>query len=967
MGSFVGRQRERALLGEAVAQLEQKLGGFFLVEGDAGAGKTALVELVLSSTEVRVLRASARRSTGEPYGPLRTALEGYLHRSPDRTVQDLAPVAPSLALVLRGLQPVSRAVPAEIPSDLRRVFEGLAEHSPTILFIDDLQWADTATVTVLGDWAAPLPDLPLLVIGSYRSDELPRQHPLRRLRAELRQAPGGMRRHVRLTPLSSGESALLVRHVLGDGVAAEILATVERRAHGLPFYLVELATAIAQAVDDGQDVAAAEVIPESVQDAVVLRVARLSEPARALAEIASAGPPVPLAVLTELAVHEGAVEELLDCGLLVELANHAGRANEAAFRHALVGEALYAATPWPRRRRHHAALAHALEARGAAPAIVAGHWSKAHEPGRARPLLVAAAEAACEVYAYRDAKNAIDQALALWPAGEDDAGRLLLMDRLGECAERCGEIADAARAWEEVATARRSEGEHEALARVQRRLAGVYELANDWPRALSARVVAAEEFARTGQAAEAASERLSAAAHLQTAGDLTGALQLVNRAWKEIDTATLDAASSPAPGPVGLRARAMALEGYIRASMGEGTAGVELTRDALDLALGADLEAVTAEAYALHAYALEQATDYLAGLDALNNALTFCRSRGLDSDAHVCMACLTPALRHTGHWERVLEIGREILAREDAPEVARMVAAGELGLVLSNQGKAATARRHLARAAAFSVVHELFPLEIETHWGLARINELNGDGDAAATRLRQLSSRCLDREELHYSVAALRWASSFFGRHGLAGDLGLCTDVLARIADATGTAEATAALAHALGESALLEGNARRAADQFERALELLKPIPVPPEVAETQVRAAVAWAAAGGRDKAVERLVSAYHMARGLGAHPLAVVAVQELNALGEDVQRRLGRGAVRHGDPSGLTPREREVLHLVAAGLTNREIAGELFLSPRTVDMHVRNMLAKLGCGTRTQAARRAGELAIVDKARF
>jgi hypothetical protein len=242
-----------------------------------------------------------------------------------------------------------------------------------------------------------------------------------------------------------------------------------------------------------------------------------------------------------------------------------------------------------------------------------------------------------------------------------------------------------------------------------------------------------------------------------------------------------------------------------------------MTSRALDLSLRIDPEALTARIYDLHSIALEQATDYSAALGAMSDAVALCRSRGLEDDANVCLACLTPALRHTGQWDRAIEVGNEVLAREDAPEVARMVAIGEIGLILANRGKVTPARRNLARSAAFSLVHELFPLEIETNWGLARVDELDGDHEGATARLRDLGARCLAREEFHYSVAALRWAASFFGQHGLQGELGACTDALARVAAAMGTAEATAALAHALGEGALLEGDARRAADQFER------------------------------------------------------------------------------------------------------------------------------------------------------
>jgi DNA-binding CsgD family transcriptional regulator len=166
-----------------------------------------------------------------------------------------------------------------------------------------------------------------------------------------------------------------------------------------------------------------------------------------------------------------------------------------------------------------------------------------------------------------------------------------------------------------------------------------------------------------------------------------------------------------------------------------------------------------------------------------------------------------------------------------------------------------------------------------------------------------------------------------------------------------------------LGEVALLEGNPSSAADQFGQALERLAEVEAPFERALTQARAGVALLAAGERELGIERLTGAYHTFRKLGARPFTNRTAADLEAAGERVEAHLGRRASRDLEQGGLTRRELEILRLVAVGRTNREIAHQLFLSPRTVDMHVRNMLAKLGCRSRTEATGRAHELGLLE----
>jgi DNA-binding NarL/FixJ family response regulator len=136
----------------------------------------------------------------------------------------------------------------------------------------------------------------------------------------------------------------------------------------------------------------------------------------------------------------------------------------------------------------------------------------------------------------------------------------------------------------------------------------------------------------------------------------------------------------------------------------------------------------------------------------------------------------------------------------------------------------------------------------------------------------------------------------------------------------------------------------------------------MPFERAQVDLRAGVALGVVGERERALDHLARAYRAARKLGARPLASQVAREVSLLGESVSVRLGVRAAADANGAGLSRRELEVVRLLSNGATNREIAEELVVSRRTVDMHVRNILRKLDCRSRVEAAKRAGELGLL-----
>jgi predicted ATPase/DNA-binding CsgD family transcriptional regulator len=936
--ALVGREPEERQLDELLTRAVAGEGAIVLLSGEAGVGKTRLAASLARRAGVPVLRGAAIQDRTAPYGPLVGVLRSHLQAHPGG-LGDCGPLRDQLALLLPELgEPPARADRAGVFEALRCA---LAAVGPALVVLDDLQWSDEATLEVLRALAEPLHALPLLVLAAYRSDGLPRTHGVRRLRLELRRA--GHLDEIALRPLEPAATAQLLASVLGDRPAPALADAIHDRTQGVPFFVEELAAALRvsgalTATPAGLDLAAGDEVPlpETVRDAVLIRATELSDEGRRAAEVAAVGGDrFDLALVTALA-GGGGLTELLATGMVCECAG----GGTGTFRHALAREAIYADMPWPVRRDLHVAFAEGLEAGGAPARDVAPHWVAARVADRAREALLRAGADSEAVHAHRDAAEAFSHALELWPEQAEPQRRAEALARQARCWQLAGELADAARAYRELVALAPDADAHRALA-------SVCEQRGDREAAVRARTAAAEAFAATGRDGEAAAEWLALANQRRLSARHEEAIRLATAARRHADAA----------GRTDLRLRALGIEGMARAKHDDYAAGLDTVRGALALALEHDLSAVAAELYQRLSVTLYESADFPRAEEALDAALELCRTAP-NADAVACVSCLAYVLRERGEWSRAAELCREMVAEGTAVFVAE----GLLGSIHAAEGKLAAGRRLLSSCLAVASRNDHYNMTLDSTAALARVDAAEGDRAGAAARCRAILTRWEGSNDRHYALAALRWAAAFFAGEGDRAGAHACAEALSRCAASSGHADALAALAHALAEIALLEGDADTAAEQLARAVELHRNLDMPYERAQIELRAGVALAAAGERELALERLCDAYRCARRLGARPLAATAATRVSELGESVAARLGVRAEGDAGFGGLSRREREVMRLVAVGRTNREIAHDLFLSPRTVDMHVRNILRKLDCRSRVEAAGRARELGLV-----
>jgi DNA-binding CsgD family transcriptional regulator len=986
---LVGRGPELTALRDALDRAGESRFSAVFVAGDSGVGKSRL----LAELEREVEARGARVLTGEcvmlavgelPYAPVRSALRrlgGEL--DVDAFDELVGPGRDELARLLPqlgdpGAPAPGRSTPRE-PLAQARLFElllgllaRLGDAAPVVLAIEDIHWADRSTLDFLAFLIANARRERLVLVCSYRTDELHRGHPLRSFLAQHERPPAVER--VDLQPFTHAELTAQLHGILGETPDPALVERLYERTEGNAFFTEELLAASGEGTE----------LPVSLRDALMLRVEMLPEQAQHLLRVTAAhGRLVShrlLAAVSELGEPElhGALREAVAHQVLVrrDLETY-------AFRHALFAEALESDLLPGERTSLHLALARAVEddptlvsRDGRAAAELCGHWLGAQRLPEALAAAVRAGVEAEEVYAYADASHHFLRALELW-------------DRVDDAAERAGM------------------GEGDLYARA----AEAAHLGGDGAAALRLVRAAIDTVDPRGDRYRAALFRERLGRYLfGIAGDTEGAQTAYQEAVDLL----------PAEEPRRELARALAALGQISMLRGRTAESVERCEQAITVArqVGARVE----EGHALNTLGVNLGFlgDRTTGIEYLRESLRISEERrDLDGLARAYLN-LSEMVDQDGRIEEAVELALAGAAR-----------AGELGMRdrrLLLEGEAATRLFSLGR---LDEADRLTEAALQLRPGLAMRNQCAARAQVAVHRGRLTDAELLIRaaDEATPYVPGATWVEPLAstrvefellrGRPEEARRLG--EDALERAADGEKvvftarlhavTARASATLAEraraagdeavdaAAGAGALADRVGRllddpdagrgtappetlaycevcvaeaaraagaAAASDWAAIAERWARLGMPLEEAYARLREAECHLLDGKRQLAEECLAAGLRITSDCGAAWLQ----EQLEALAR--RGRLSLPGAESSDGTvvddaverlGLTERELAVLELVAHGRTNRQIGEQLFMAEKTASVHVSRILAKLNVSSRVEAATAAQRLGIVQ----
>jgi predicted ATPase len=429
---FIGRRDEMASLAALMGRGQAGEPAFALVGGEAGVGKTRVVrELAAQASEAGFLVLTGQcielGAEGLPLAPLVDALRA-LTRSigPEAVAEVLGPAGAGLARLLPelapdavGARPAENMQKAQLLEMVLGLLNRLSAARPVMFGIEDLHWADQSTLDLTAFLVRSLREARVLLVATYRSDELHRRHPLRPLLTGWERMRSV--HHVELHRFDRDEVAAQLAAILGGAPAPDVADVIFDRSGGNAYMVEELAGA----VGGGGDLAD---LSPSLRDVLLSRVDALSTDAQRLLRVASvAGRTVPERLLAEVAAIG---ETEFFAGLREAVENHLllvdPRGQGYAFRHALTRDAVYEDMLPGERVRLHASYGAALAGDPrlagddvALPAALAYHWYAALDLPRALPAVIDAASHAMTSYAPAEALRHLERAQEIWPRVDD--------------------------------------------------------------------------------------------------------------------------------------------------------------------------------------------------------------------------------------------------------------------------------------------------------------------------------------------------------------------------------------------------------------------------------------------------------------------------------------------------------------------------------------------------------------------
>ena len=968
---LVGRAGELDRLAAALDRAAAGEGGAFFVVGEAGIGKTRLVEEGIRLTSQRGFRALAGRigplEQGLSYALILDLLGPFLRGLGAAERTSLVTGLPHLAILFGDLN-LPYPTPLGDPrldktllfEAVARLLERVATRGPLALFLDDLHWADASSLEIVHRLVRLLEGHSVLLFGTMRPRESEERREVRTLISAVRRGPARMEELV-LSPLHEANAAEMASGLLGGAVSKDLQRLLAVRSGGWPLFVEAL---VRSAIETGKLARSDGIwylrtgtvlpVPASLAEMVRDRLDRASEVDRQVLDlVAVAGRDATHPVLVEIAGLEEedllrALQRLEMAGLLVE----GLRGGDVAytFGHPLFQELVYERLPLVSRQRGHAAVAAAIERRASGDVVaLAHHYGRAGAeigPERALEVLRAAGEKECAVHAYEAAAHH-------WQAALDQARRARreevlpeILEQLGEAWALIGEGMAAVVIWTEALHLTAEAGDAVLAARLCRRLAMMeWDLGQLEP--ARSHLMAGLEFLRdVAPSLEHAELEHARTVFCRRLGDVEGA----SEAAGALAVLASQLRSDRCEAMARLARSGVALAGgeFGEAVM-QAADGLAAARRAGDMILtlrARDVLGLLAFATGSHGLVRELSTEGVADAQTVGLPLFEVQPR-----LHALLADFL-----VGEWDAALAQSAHavIQARRHSSPRILAVGLGVRSLLLAYRGELAEAEASAAeaeacyRADAVAGGHEL-PLVMLTQAVVAL--EKDDPVRAADTVSAFLSYPTSCGSPFCLSVLAEAMARR--------GDGGAVENAFRRLwgYGASGNEYAKALALRAIAQGRRAAGEPFEAMGLLERAIAGFEGLGLPFEVA----RARCEWATMAARDDP-ER-------ARDSALESLRVFMVLGAKRHSDDARRLLSEMGVRFQTPrlarrEPLSLRELDVARLVSDGLTNAQVAAQLHLSPRTVENHLQRMYERLRVPSRAALARYLAEHGLLER---